>query len=462
MLGRAPARPRHAVLAALRPRGARADLALAGDPVRPSARRRRRGRGLPLGRADGGRSRRTTASAWRRLFAPLAARFGDITARLHAPDAARAGPPAADGPLRPVLGAPRGAAERRASRTPAARALWAGVAAHAFRPFSAPMSSAIGVALGTAAHAYGWPVAEGGSAAISGAMISLLEEHGAKFETGVYVESLDELDAGRRRHARRRAGRRRPDRRRPHAAPGRAGLTKYRHGPGTFKVDFAIDGGVPWTHEESRRAGTVHVGGGYREIAAAEADRRAWRDARQAVRARLPAVPRGSQPVGRRRPSALRLRARARRLHRRRHRADRGADRALRSRFPRAHPRQARPQRRADGGPQRQLRRRRRRHRRQRPAPARLPPARRARPVPTGIPGVYLCSAATPPGAGAHGMCGYNAASSALRRLEDGDRAAAERPAAAATYDATSYWRCSSSTGAPSRSSSSDSITQSW
>ena len=66
----------------------------------------------------------------------------------------------------------------RAVRHEEARALFAGVAAHAFRPFGSPMSSAIGVALGTAAHRYGWPVAEGGSAAISGAMISLLEERG--------------------------------------------------------------------------------------------------------------------------------------------------------------------------------------------------------------------------------------------------------------------------------------------
>src|ERR1700756_1770432 len=77
--------------------------------------------------------------------------------------------------------------------TDAARALFAGVAAHAFRPFGSPMSSAIGGALGTAAHRYGWPVAEGGSASISRAMISLLREKGARFQTGIRVQSLDEL-----------------------------------------------------------------------------------------------------------------------------------------------------------------------------------------------------------------------------------------------------------------------------
>ena len=155
---------------------------------------------------------------------------------LRVPDA-----PAAAGALRRCL---RPARRRcwRALPTPEARALWAGVAAHAFRPFGAPMSSAIGVTLGTAAHRYGWPVAEGGSAAISGAMISLLEEHGATFETGVQVDVARRARRRRHRHARRRARGRRADRRRPHAAPVARALTRFRHGPGTFKVDFAVAG----------------------------------------------------------------------------------------------------------------------------------------------------------------------------------------------------------------------------
>ena len=154
--------------------------------------------------------------------------------------------------------------------TPAARALFAGVAAHAFRPFSAQLSAAIGVTLGTAAHRHGWPVAEGGSAAISAAMLSLLAEHGGKVETGVRVSSLDELDSPdivmldvAPAAAVRIAGGRMPRR------VARA-LSRYRHGPGAFKVDFAVERGVPWTHAESRRAGTVHVGGGDGEIAVAE------------------------------------------------------------------------------------------------------------------------------------------------------------------------------------------------
>jgi phytoene dehydrogenase-like protein len=131
---------------------------------------------------------------WRSLFGPLTERFDDITAdflrpMLHVPEH-----PLALARFGAYSGMPAALLARRWS-SPAARALFAGVAAHAFRPFTSPMSSAIGVTLGTAAHRYGWPVAEGGSAAISGAMISLLEDHGARFETGVRVESLDELDA---------------------------------------------------------------------------------------------------------------------------------------------------------------------------------------------------------------------------------------------------------------------------
>ena len=101
-------------------------------------------------------------------------------------------------------------------------------------------------------------------------MVSLLEGLGAQFETGVRVTSLDELGSPDivmldvpPAAAVRIAGERMPRR------VARA-LTRFRHGPGAFKVEFAVEGGVPWTHEPSRRAGTVHVGGSLSEIAAAE------------------------------------------------------------------------------------------------------------------------------------------------------------------------------------------------
>ena len=121
-----------------------------------------------------------------------------------------------------------------------ARALWAGVAAHSFRPFNAIASSAIGVALGTAAHHYGWPVAIGGSRAISQAMIALIEKHGGTVETGVRVSSLAECEADvvlldtSPSAAAAIAG---------DAMPGRIrrAYDRYRHGPGAFQVALAVE-----------------------------------------------------------------------------------------------------------------------------------------------------------------------------------------------------------------------------
>jgi phytoene dehydrogenase-like protein len=361
--------------------------------------------------------------AWQRLFGPLAARFGDITGDFMRPMLRVPHHPLLMAGFGRRSGLPAAAIKSRFAR-PESRALWAGVAAHAMRPFGAPMSSAIGVALGTAAHAYGWPVAEGGSSAISGAMIALLAQHGATFETGVRVDSLDQLDGAdivmldvAPAAAARIAGDRMPRR-------IARSLTRYRHGPGTFKVDFAIAGGVPWTHEASRLAGTVHVGGSYREIAAAEA-----------------MVARGALPE---RPFVLvcqqyladptRSAGDVHPLYAYAHvpagydgdvtaqieqQIERFAP-GFRERILARHVRNV-VQTEADnanyvGGDvvtglndARQLVFR---------------PRAALDPYTTGIPGVYLCSAATPPGAGAHGMCGYNAALSALRRAGIADGSA--------------------------------------
>ena len=369
--------------------------------------------------------------AWRTLFGPLAARFGDITGDIMRPMLRVPDHPLLMTRFGLPSGLPAALLNARFTR-PEAQALWAGVAAHAFRPFSAPMSSAIGIALGTAAHAYGWPVAEGGSSAISGAMISLLEEHGAKFETGVHVESLDELESAdivmldvAPAAAARIAGDRMPGR------IARA-LTRYRHGPGTFKVDFAVQGGVPWTQEESRRAGTVHVGGSYREIAAAEA-----------------MVARGVMPD---KPFVLVCQQ---------YLADPSrSDGDVHPLYAYAHVPagytgdvtaqiESQIERFAPGFRERILARHVRSVAQMEahnanyvggdvvtgandPRQLVFRPRAALDPYTTGIPGVYLCSAATPPGAGAHGMCGYNAANSALRRLPHGEGAAAENPTAAA------------------------------
>ena len=165
----------------------------------------------------------------------------------------------------------------RAFRSPAARALFGGVAAHAFRPLHLPMTSAIGMGILTAGHRYGWAVAEGGSRSITDAMAALLRDLGGTIHTGVHVRSNADLppstvtmfDLAPEAVAD-ILGDRLPQR------VTRA-YRSFRRGPGAFKVDFAVEGGVPWTNPDARRAGTVHLGGTFDEIAAAERDVNAGR-----------------------------------------------------------------------------------------------------------------------------------------------------------------------------------------
>lgn len=358
-------------------------------------------------------------TAWRQVFRPLVERFdgiaGEVTQPvLHVPEhplqlarfGLRAGLPAA------LLA--------RRFRSAEARALFAGVAAHAFRPFGGLLSSSIGVALGTAAHRYGWPVAEGGTAAISDAMVAAGHRLGVRYETGVRVESwaqladadvvmLDTSPSG----AVRILGDRLP-------ARVASAYRRYRHGPGAFKVDYAVEGGVPWTHEPSRRAGTVHVGGDYAEVASTE---------RAVAAGRMPDRPFvlvGQQHLadpGRSHGDVHPLYAYAhvpsgfsgdatdavtRQIERF---APGFRDRVLAvhvtSTVEFAHGNANYVGGDIVGGANdaRQLVFR---------------PRATLRPYDTGIDGVYLCSAATPPGAGAHGMCGFNAARAALARLDPG------------------------------------------
>ena len=354
--------------------------------------------------------------AWRSVFGPLAECFDDI-----ASDFLRPMLRVPDHPLKMALfgvySALPAALLRRRWRTPEARALFAGVAAHAFRPFSAPMSSAIGVTLGTAAHRYGWPVAEGGSAAISRAMIAMLEEHGASFETGFHVTSLDELEAPdvvmldvAPAAAARIAGERMPRR------IARA-LTRYRHGPGAFKVDFAVQDGVPWKHADSCRAGTVHVGGSYGEVALAEkltsqgqmAERpfvlvcqQSLADPSRSSGEVHPIYAYAHVPAGFTGDATAAVEAQIERF------APGFRDRILARHVRSATQMEAHNANYVDGDvvtgandPMQMIFR----------------PRVALDPYATGIPGVFLCSAATPPGAGAHGMSGYNAANAALRQL---------------------------------------------
>jgi phytoene dehydrogenase-like protein len=131
-------------------------------------------------------------------------------------------------------------------------------------------TAAVGLLLGTAAHAVGWPIARGGSQRITDALAGYLRSLGGEIITGRLVGSIDELPPALAifldvspRQLLSLAGHRLP-------AAYRRRLSQYRYGPGVFKVDLALDGPIPWRAEACQRAGTVHVGGTLEEIAAAE------------------------------------------------------------------------------------------------------------------------------------------------------------------------------------------------
>ncbi len=165
----------------------------------------------------------------------------------------------------------------RAFTTEQARALFGGVAAHAFHPLHRPLSASIGLGILAAGHRYGWAVARGGSRRITDALAAALADPGGKIETGVPVRSFADLppadvtlwDLSPTAVAD-ILGDRLPPR-----------ITKayhrFRFGPGGFKVDFAVESGIPWTIHAARRAGTVHLGGTFAEIAATERDIHAGR-----------------------------------------------------------------------------------------------------------------------------------------------------------------------------------------
>ena len=140
------------------------------------------------------------------------------------------------------------------------RAMFVGLAAHANIRLDRPFAASFGLVLGGAAHAGGWPVAEGGSQAISDALTKYLCSLNGEVITGRRVESLDAIDTSGAvildvtpRQLVSIAG--------PALTDGyRKSLTKFRYGPGVFKVDYALDAPIPWTADACRRAGTVHIG----------------------------------------------------------------------------------------------------------------------------------------------------------------------------------------------------------
>jgi len=305
----------------------------------------------------------------------------------------------------------------RVFKTPQARALFGGIAAHALSPLGRPMSSAVGSALICAGHRFGWAVARGGSQSIVDALHSVVREHGGEVQTGVRVRSLVELPGADAvvldlapQGVVELAGDRLP------ARIARA-YRRYRHGPGAFKVDFAVEGGVPWTNEACRRAGTVHVAGSFGEVVAAE---------REINRGRMPERPvvlvaqqyladpeRSAGDVHpiwsyAHVPSGYDGDAQQAIVDQIERFAPGFRDRIVASTARSASEIAAANANYIGGdiitGANT-------------PVQTLIRPRLSLDPYSTGIPGVYICSAATPPGAGVHGMNGYNAAQSVLRHL---------------------------------------------
>jgi phytoene dehydrogenase-like protein len=350
--------------------------------------------------------------AYQRLLAPLVdgsdELFGEILAPLRPPRhplaLARFG-------LRGVRSAV-GLASR--FETERARALLAGCCAHSMLSLRAPLSAAFGLVLIASAHRVGWPVARGGSQHLADALAAHLRSLGGELQTGRWVESLDELEAGTilldvtpRQFSGLAAGRL------PRGYERR--LRRYRYGPGIFKLDWALDGPIPWTAADVARAGTVHLGGTLEEIATSEEAATSGRHAeRPYVLLVQPSVfdpsraPAGKHtawaychvPHGSSRDMTAAIEGQVERF------APGFRDLVIgRSAMGPAEVERRNPNYVGgdiNGGVQdwRQLFTR---------------PVARAVPYSTPIPGVYLCSSATPPGGGVHGMCGYWAARAALR-----------------------------------------------
>ncbi len=157
-------------------------------------------------------------------------------------------------------------------KTDEGRALFAGNASHSVLPLSHLFTSAIGVMLQFSAHAVGWPVAEGGSQSIANALAAVFQKLGGEIVCGSAIHAMSDLPSARAylfdtspSVLARIAGEQLP-------SGYRNRLNAFKHGPGIFKIDYALSDAVPWTNEACRQAGTVHVGGTLAEIARSERD----------------------------------------------------------------------------------------------------------------------------------------------------------------------------------------------
>ena len=209
---------------------------------------------------------------WARLVGPVVSGWEKLAPGILGPMARRPRAPLALARFGMRAVAPATLAARGVLRSEEARALFAGIAAHSINALERPFTAAAGVLLAAAGHVAGWPLARGGSQRVVDAMAAELGRLGGYVETGRRVGSIDEVPSAgvvlfdtAPRDMLAIAGARLPDR-------YRRRLARYRHGPGVFKLDYALAGPVPWTAEECRRAGTVHLGGTWLEVARAESE----------------------------------------------------------------------------------------------------------------------------------------------------------------------------------------------
>ncbi|MFC9995116.1 phytoene desaturase family protein [Nocardia sp. NPDC127526] len=358
---------------------------------------------------------------WNRLYGKLSARIDDAVEEIFRP--------LPHLPRHPItlarLGIPSVASAAlvaRLWRTEEAKALFGGACAHSFQPLTAPLSAALGVMFVAVNQRYGWPVAQGGSRSITDALAALLISLGGRIETSVKVASAADLppadltlfNLG------------------PHAVarilgdrmPGRiqSAYRRYSYGPGAFKLDLAVEGGIPWSNEDCRHAGTVHVAGSFAEMVAAERDTNAGR---------MPARPfivLGQQYLA----DPARSRGDLHPIYAYAHvpngftgdatdaildQIERFApgfrDRIVATSAIRTTDLAADNPNFVGGDVMGGA-----------ATPTQLLTRPRIAPDPyyTGVPGMFICSAATPLGTGTHGMGGHNAALSALRRLEQPGR----------------------------------------
>ena len=358
------------------------------------------------------------APAYRDIFGPLVDRWDVLMPHMLAPFHIPWRPPTgirmAIFGLRAIRSAKTFARRFKGTR---ARALFAGAAAHSILPFTEQFSAGAGIVMLASAHADGWPFPVGGAGKLSDALAALLQSKGGAIQTDALVDDMSDLPSHRAAlfdvdpaAMLRIAGNRLTGR-------YRQALERFRHGPGIFKLDLAIDGTIPWRDPVLLEAGTVHLGGTFEEIARSEAEVDAGRhpDRPFVLLVQQSLFDRTRAPEGKNVvwaychvPNGSTVDMTETILRQIERSAPGFRDTILASRS-------TGPQELEDYNPNyvggdiaggrldlRQLFTR---------------PAVRLDPYSTPDPGIFLCSASTPPGAGVHGMCGYHAAMSALKRL---------------------------------------------